>query len=394
MANQKIVELARRATKGDKSSFEELCREKQRDMMFVALSILGNHEDAEDAAQEAIIRMHKSICNLRDAGAINVWIERIVRNESFKIYNARALKQNDIDIDDEDTGIMIEEDSREFLPEAYAEDAALSEQLYRHVQSLAPAKRDTIIMYYYEGLSYKEIAEVTATSMKSVSSNLTKARMMLKKKLSQENNFSDVVSGLGIMPTATIMGRSLKLQSVQSLPDDKMAAFEQKWMAQVHDKPLPVRKGFKAAKTVIATVTTVAVFAVAVIAVGSLKDSAMPATPGQYAQTATTTVSQSGREIVFTGGDCDCGHINPQSAEVANLKPGDGEKTWEISSGADGAVIFKGDSIAVAAELMSLADSVKDGRFVLTCTFEDKDNKEITLKRAFTIGDYSGDAAV
>lgn len=186
MVESEIIELARRSIKGDIVAFEELCRKKQRDIMFAAMTILGNYEDAEDATQEVIFKMHKSITGLRDAAAINVWMYRIVRNESYMIYNARAKKRDDVDIDDEDVSATITEDSREFLPEAYAEDAALSEQLYRLVQDLAPAKRDTIIMYYYEGLSYKEIAEITGTSMKSVSSNLTKARMVLKRKLSHE----------------------------------------------------------------------------------------------------------------------------------------------------------------------------------------------------------------
>jgi RNA polymerase sigma-70 factor (ECF subfamily) len=388
MVKQQIVELARRASKGDAGAFVELCVEKQRDMMFVAMSILGNVSDAEDAAQEAILKMYKSIGGLRDAGAINVWIERIVRNESYKIYNAHTRTRDDLEIDDENITVEVSEDDREFLPEAYAEDASLSENLYKKVMSLPPARRDAIIMYYYEGLSYKEIAAVTGISIKSVSSNITKARMMLKKILSNEDSggIRDAKAMLGLAPTATVMGRSLKLHSVNSLPDDKMAAFAQKWTTQIHNTPFPVRAKAQAWKVITSVTATVAVFSAVVFGIVTF-DSTDKGNIDKPVQTAPA----SAREIIFTGDDCECGHINPQSVAIANTNFDAGEPAWEIISEANGEIIFTGNTAAVNEELAKLEETVPDGRFTIKCTILDKDKNETIYDRNFTIGNYSGD---
>jgi RNA polymerase sigma-70 factor (ECF subfamily) len=388
MAKQKIVELARRAIKGDVEAFEELCVGKQRDMMFVAMSILGNVSDAEDAAQESILRMYKSIGGLRDASAINVWIEQIVRNESFKIYNTKTKTRDDIEIDDENITVEPAEDDREFLPEAYAEDASLAESLYKQVMSLPAAKRDAIIMYYYEGLNYKEIAEVTGISIKSVSSNITKARMMLKKMLtSEDNERKSAKAMLALSPTEAVMGRSLKLHSVNSLPDDKMAAFAQKWTTQIHNTPFPVRAKTQAWKVITSVTATVAVFSAVVFGIVTF-DYSDKGSLNQPVQTAST----SSREIIFTGDDCDCGHINPHSVAIANSNFDASEPTWEIISEANGEIIFTGNTSSVNEELAKLVETTKDGKFTIKCTITDKDKNETIYDRNFTIGNYSGDA--
>ncbi|GHU65555.1 hypothetical protein AGMMS49983_13440 [Clostridia bacterium] len=375
MTKREIAELARKAIKGNSKAFEDLCREKQRSILFTALTILGNPEDAEDAAQEAILIMHKSIRHLRDANAVNVWIERIVRNESYKIYNARARKADEADVEDE--SILLEEDDREFLPEAYAVDAALSEKLYEQIRSLAPAKRDAIVMYYYEGLSYKEIAEVTGTSMKSVSSNLTKARMALKKKLLPETPDPGVMLGVGIPATSTVLGKSLALQSRVGLPDAKMAAFELRWVASVHKLPYLGHGLSILGKLVIGVAAAAASVGVIALAAASFGDKDV----------------LGGREIVFTGIDCECGHINPQSAAITGGLPGDDAPTWQIRSEPDGAVIFTGSDAEISSELRHLSETVSDGKFTLRGTLHDKKNTRILLERAFIIGNYSGDAS-
>ncbi|MDR0885315.1 MAG: sigma-70 family RNA polymerase sigma factor [Clostridiales Family XIII bacterium] len=381
MTKRKLVELARKSIKGDIDAFETLCRTKQRDMLFVATSILGNLHDAEDAVQESIIRMHKNICNMRDAAAINVWIERIVRNESYKIYNSRAIKKDDIDIDDED--VNIQEDNRDFLPEAYAEDAALSKKLYEHVLSLSAAKRDAIIMYYYEGLSYKEIATVTNTSIKTVSSNITKARMMLKKILSKETNNFKAMLGLGAAPTSTVMGRALQNQSVHLLPDEKLFVFEQKWQGAIQGKAFVASRGTGIVKSILKMLIGAATISVVVYVL---------TVTGRQMPPLHAVADPGGREIVLASSDCDCGHINPQGVDIAHLETDDHAATWTIYSKTSGDIIFEGADSEVDTALRNLSSQNQDGRYTLTCKFFNKDDDEVTLDRDFIIGEYTGDS--
>jgi RNA polymerase sigma-70 factor (ECF subfamily) len=384
-----IVELAERAIKGDRDAFEDICREKRRNMIFVAMTILGNYEDAEDAAHEAIIKMYKGIGKLRDPAAINAWIERIVRNESITLYRSKANRRDDVDIEDEDISLAIADDDRDFLPEAYIEDSQLRENLYRTVMSLSLAKREAVIMYYYEGLSYKEIAEITGTSPKTVSTNLMKARIALKKKLTNPKNEANAAV-LGESGTATTLGKALAAQSVSSVSDAKLALFDQKWLASIKGVAVstPVKAGFlkglfagTSMKIAVATIALVSVTATSAVVIDGAHDIAPPV------QTA------SAREIVFYGNDCECGHINPYHVDVSDISEGDGDPIWEIQPESGGAAIFTGSSSEVDAELKALAAEDQDGGYILKCKFPNKNNGEVALERTFVIGDYKGDAS-
>jgi RNA polymerase sigma-70 factor (ECF subfamily) len=178
MARPEIVELARGAMKGNRGAFDDLCEKKSKEMLFTARSILGNMEDAEDAAQETILRMCKNFDQLRSAEAIDVWIYRILMSRCSVILAKRKKTIGEMDIDDE--AISVADEDSEFIPETYAEDKERNNRLYEIVMGLPLAKREAIMMYYYDGLSHKEIAGIKGVTEKSVSSLIAKARTMIK----------------------------------------------------------------------------------------------------------------------------------------------------------------------------------------------------------------------
>jgi RNA polymerase sigma-70 factor (ECF subfamily) len=375
LADQKIVELARKAIKGDQRAFEELIRARQRGLLFSAYTILKNSVDAEDAVQEAILKMYRHIGKLRSPETFHAWSERIVRNESLRIYKTRSVQNDEADIDDE--GVDIAEDSRDLLPDAYAEDSALRDLLYQKVLSLPTAKREVIIMYYYEDLSYKEIAQITGTAINTVSSNLNKARTALKKKLSGADS---MVNGMvGLSSTSAVISKSLKSEAISVVPDEQLIAFEQRWLSAVRSAPMPNSgKSKSVAKAVIAAVLSVAVFVGVIFAVSA---------PGEdiAANDANTGGALIGREIAFSDGDCECGHINPGVITMENLDKGDRISSWNIVSKADGESIFSGDEAALDIKIHEMIAGHENGDYTLNCNILDKNGHEVTVKRAFTI---------
>ncbi|MDR0875253.1 MAG: hypothetical protein LBN12_03460, partial [Clostridiales Family XIII bacterium] len=99
MAKPEIINLARDAARGRKGAFDELCRRKQRDIAFAAYTMLGNYHDAEDAAQETILTMYRYIGKLKAPEAIDVWIEKIVRNRCSEILKKRTGRKDEVDVD-------------------------------------------------------------------------------------------------------------------------------------------------------------------------------------------------------------------------------------------------------------------------------------------------------
>ncbi|MDR0817050.1 MAG: sigma-70 family RNA polymerase sigma factor [Clostridiales Family XIII bacterium] len=380
MAEQKIVELARRSVKGDKKAFEDLIRAKQRGLLFAAYTILKDRADAEDAVQEAIISMYRHIGKLRSPEAVSAWAEKIVRNESYRIYQARTGRQDEADIDDE--GIDVAEDARDLLPEKYAEDSAFRDQLYKSVLTLPTAKREAIIMYYYEDLSYKEIAKVTGTSINTVATNLNKARTALKRKLED----SDIkVNGMaGLASTSAVISKSLKAESFTVVPDEQIAGFEAKWVKALNSAAKPAHVSSAAKAALVVVITTVAFVGIvgAVILTGS----------GASANDADAQAAVIGRSIAFSDGDCECGHINPGAVTIENLDAGDKTQAWEIIS-AGGSAIFSGNESDLNAKIGEMAEAHQDGEYTLRCNLSDKNGYEITVERAFEIGDNPDGAA-
>jgi RNA polymerase sigma-70 factor (ECF subfamily) len=387
-----IVKLAVNARKGDEAAFEELCRAKQREILFTAKTMLTNDADAEDATQETIIMMYRSLGQLKNPEAINAWIQTIVRSRCIEILRKRSKYYTEADIDDEQ--IVITEENREFLPEAYAEDEALSDRLYNIVQELPEKRRETILLYYYEDLSYKEIAEITGTSVKTVSTNLMKAKKMIKDRLDDDkkydgNNLKNMA--LGTASSSTVMGRMFKNQALKQVTDEQLASLEIKWSAQLKAIGQPAATAGHAAghaimiKAAVCVLVTVASFSGIVYSVshfGGADASGGADTP--------VAAAHSSREIIFAGDDCDCGHINPHSISLTGREQGDSAPVWEIRT--DGDVrLASGDSAEISQIVQNMTDNARKGQYKVICILSDKSGNAVKMTREFLIGAYKGD---
>jgi RNA polymerase sigma-70 factor (ECF subfamily) len=385
MARPEIITLAKKSIHGDTVAFEELCRKKQRDIAFIAYTMLGNYHDAEDAAQETILMMYRSISQLRQPEAIDVWIERVVRSRCAEILRKRSPRNNEMDIDDETVDIA--DDDRDFLPAEYAEDELLSKQIYELVLSLSEKQREAILLYYYEDLNYKEISAVTGQTIQTVSTNLMKARNMLKKKLSKSDAHNK--AALATMPaSATALGRVLKDQSTIVMPDDKLAVIEGRWTEAIKTMHMPAGQSRHILKSAIGAAAVAVVFLGVVFGIMTFGDA--NASAGDLA--TPTDTSGISAEIIFWDGDCECGHINPKSVAISDADGKVYETKWEISLADGGDVLFVGNEAEASAKLRALESTDQDGKYLITCILSDSKGDAGKLSRPFTIGNYTGDA--
>jgi RNA polymerase sigma-70 factor (ECF subfamily) len=374
------VELARKAIKGDLGAFEEIIRKKQRRFLFSAINILKNEADAEDAVQDAILKMFRNIGKLKSPVAVSSWMDTIVRNECYRIYSAAKPQMSDVDLDDDDSdaaAAIIEED-HEFLPEEYATDKELNERLYEMVLSLSPAKREAILMYYYQGLSYNEMVEMTGTTASSVSVNLTKARAELRKILRGDASLlgddkMKAIAAIPAIPAAnTVMGRALEARSISLFPDEKLADFEHRWADILQSELHPARKSYS--KAIISAVAVAVVFIGIVVGISFLGDSGTG-----------SGASEIGREIVFVSDDVGYGNYNPKSVGLGNLADGDVATGFTIAT-ESGEIIFSGDTEdAAEAEILRMESAHEDGDYILGCELKDKNGNQVVLERKFTI---------
>jgi RNA polymerase sigma-70 factor (ECF subfamily) len=385
LANVEAIELARKAKKGDRKAFEALCELKSKNILFMAFGILGDYHAAEDVAQETILTMFNCIRQLRSPEAFEAWMIRIVRSKCIKHLKARSNFRDAVDIDDEDSEVDVEENDREFLPEAYAEDKELGRSLYDAIIELPRKKREAILMYYYEQLSYKEIAKITDTSVKTVASNISRARKMIKDILEEQEKKAQ---GMTSASSALVISRVLSEQASQRVPEAALSVFRARWIGSLQPLKYPIAQiGLIAKNAAIAAICTTVVAGGAVGVTMYFDDTqTIPPVEAQpVVQKSVTPIPSAA--IDFADADCACGHLNPGTAvlHLTEFSSADAEPQWTVTSEDTGEVFATGLGYEVSDIFARLKEETRAGRYVLSFNTIDAKGGTVTAHRVFEI---------
>jgi RNA polymerase sigma-70 factor (ECF subfamily) len=140
--------------------------------------LLRSRADAEDVAQDALLRAYRAFGTYRSGNA-RAWLLQIVRNACFT-----WLRQNrrSEDLTEFDENLMPQEGEN---PETLAIAGNNREQLARALEALPAGFREILVLRELEGCSYKEISEITAHPIGTVMSALARARGQLRNALTQ-----------------------------------------------------------------------------------------------------------------------------------------------------------------------------------------------------------------
>lgn len=140
--------------------------------------LLRSRADAEDVAQDALLRAYRAFGSYRSGNA-RAWLLQIVRNTCFT-----WLRQNrrGEDLTEFDENRMPQEGEN---PETLAIASSDRDQLSRALDALPAGFREILVLRELEGCSYKEISEITARPMGTVMSALARARQQLREALAQ-----------------------------------------------------------------------------------------------------------------------------------------------------------------------------------------------------------------
>ena len=143
--------------------------ETYRDRLFAAaFQVCGNAADAEDAAQEALLRYHTSEKQFESEQHIRAWLLRVAIN-CAKNVSRSFWRRNTVPLED----YM---DSLEF-------DSGESRQIFREVMKLPEKHRLVIHLYYYEDYTVAEIGKILALTESNVKVRLSRGRKLLKEAL-------------------------------------------------------------------------------------------------------------------------------------------------------------------------------------------------------------------
>lgn len=173
------AEIVARAQAGDASAFEMLVVEHQAYVYALAFRVLGNPQEAEDAAQEAFVRAWQALPKFRAQSRFGTWMYRIVTN---LCYNRLPKLRRELAVIGEEE-IPDRTDFHSGLPEPGAEAVERRQWLHRQIDALPESYRLLITLRYQRDLPYEEIASVTGLPLGTVKTGLFRAKEKLRSAL-------------------------------------------------------------------------------------------------------------------------------------------------------------------------------------------------------------------
>ena len=150
----------------DKETFCAGIVDCQETMFRAAKAILQNDQDAEDAVQEAICTAFARRDSLREMDKFRPWVLRILTN---KCYDACRRRRNTVDLE-----------AAGEVPAAPGLDTAERLSLWQAVMSLSDDLRATVTLFYYDGMSVREIGGILGISEAAVKTRLRRGRERLR----------------------------------------------------------------------------------------------------------------------------------------------------------------------------------------------------------------------
>jgi RNA polymerase sigma-70 factor (ECF subfamily) len=172
--------LMGRVARGDERAFRELSRRHVPAMLGLARRILGNAADAEDVAQEAMLRLWRQAPRWQPLAALRTWLSRVVVNLCLD----RKRKAPWVEL--EAAGEITDPAP---LAGENAEAAEREQRLTAAIAELPERQRAAIVLSYTEGMSNAQVAELLDTTVSAVETLLVRGKQNLRRAL------ADVIDG-------------------------------------------------------------------------------------------------------------------------------------------------------------------------------------------------------
>jgi RNA polymerase sigma factor (sigma-70 family) len=172
-----IEKLVTQAINGDEAAFETLYSQSYRAVYFTCINLVKNEQDALDITQEVYISAYQHLSTLVDRSRFMPWITRIAVNKCKDYLKVKRP----IPMDDETLDGFVVEENENFLPEEYINNQ-VKRQLVMDIMhsSLSDTLYSTVILYYFDGLSVTEVAEIMECPVGTVTYRLSVARGKIK----------------------------------------------------------------------------------------------------------------------------------------------------------------------------------------------------------------------
>lgn len=207
--NDIIAEIRRQPEQG----FRLLMRKYREPVYWHIRRLVVTHADAQDAAQEAFVRIFKSMASYRGNTSFAAWIYRIATNEALRLISRR---HDSVSMEREGTNLLDQLPADNYINIADTE----AENMQRAILALPPKQQVVFNMRFYDEMEYVDIADATDSSVAAVKTNYHWQKRRLKRQSSIRQNI-------------TIMDVKLNKRLPYSVPDGFFDVMEANVMAKI-----------------------------------------------------------------------------------------------------------------------------------------------------------------
>lgn len=166
------TELVAASSRGDKQAYAELIKRHYKTIFVSCFGTLGNVHDAEDIAQDVLLKGFTEIAALRDGSQFGAWITRIAKNASINLLREKHRMEK----------------TKEQPGEGPGREATHSIDLHRAIQRLPEELRLPLVLYYFDGQSVQKVAERLDASVSNVYQKLRTALKQLHNLLVEQGD--------------------------------------------------------------------------------------------------------------------------------------------------------------------------------------------------------------
>jgi RNA polymerase sigma-70 factor (ECF subfamily) len=175
-----LPELLNSCIRGDRQAQSKLYKQFASKLFVVCQRYSKNREEAEETLQEGFMKVFENLEQFKFAGSFEGWMRKIMVNCALQKYRSKNQLHALVSIENTEVGNLGNEDIISHLG---------TKELLKMVQQLPPAYRMVFNLYVYEGMKHREIAEQLNISEGTSKSNLSDARKLLQKAVTDSLNY-------------------------------------------------------------------------------------------------------------------------------------------------------------------------------------------------------------
>lgn len=180
MEREKLIATVTAAQNGDGDALNELFNAFYNDVYYFALKTVKDDDLACDITQETFVEIINTIGDLHEPAAFVKWMKQITYHQCTRYFK----KKKDVLVDEDEEGNTIfdtlKEDKTEFIPDEALDQQDFRDTILAMLDELSEEQRSATMLYYYDELSVKQIAEIQNVSEGTVKSRLNYARKSIK----------------------------------------------------------------------------------------------------------------------------------------------------------------------------------------------------------------------